>query len=261
MFLFNISKQFVFVSTTLLVFSAIASANTCTDITFTAGDAFRQDSSYFKEYENKEYENEWSHKYIYKNDELNQMIVHYKEGIDTIFFYHNTNETALKNKGAEYIESNCSTPDTICSQLKVYYDGEYKGIQTTKKTLTYASSETIESNTHRFSELFLKQDTVVTIDYFDYGTDSVRTSQEFLIADSSDDSKCYEYENDKIVYTHYYEPNNNGYSIKIVQDDYFREFFFEKTEKSTAIRKTRKPVKIAPKARYFDLLGRYKFTK
>ena len=89
----------------------------------------------------------------------------------------------------------------------------------------------------------------------------VRTSQEFLIADPSDDSKCYEYENDKIVYTHYYEPNNNGYSKKIVQDDYFREFFYVKTEKITAIRKTRKPVKISPKARYFDLLGRFKFTK
>ena len=89
----------------------------------------------------------------------------------------------------------------------------------------------------------------------------MRTSQEFLIADPSDDSKCYEYENDKIVYTHYYEPNNNGYSKKIVQDDYFREFFYVKTEKITAIRKTRKPVKISPKARYFDLLGRFKFTK
>ena len=29
----------------------------------------------------------------------------------------------------------------------------------------------------------------------------------------------------------------------------------------TAIRKLRPTVKISPKARYFDMLGRYKFTK
>ena len=32
-------------------------------------------------------------------------------------------------------------------------------------------------------------------------------------------------------------------------------------EGTTSIRKTLKPVKISPRARYFDLLGRYKFTK
>ena len=32
-------------------------------------------------------------------------------------------------------------------------------------------------------------------------------------------------------------------------------------QNTTIIRKTHKPVRISPKARYFDLLGRYKFTK
>ena len=256
-----ILKSLFLVSVAVFALNEAASANTCTDITFTADNAFRQDSSYFKEYENTEHENEWSHKYIYKNDKLNQMIVHFKDGTDTIFFYQDTNETVLKNKSTEFIESNCSSHDTICSQLKFYQDGQYKGVQITKKSTTYANSETIEGNIHRFSEIFFKHDTVLTIEYFDYGTDSVRTNQEFLVADPDDDSKCYEYENDKVTYTHYYIPNDKGFSIKIKSDNYFREFFYTKPEKSTSIRKTLKPVKISPKARYFDLLGRYKFSK
>ena len=63
-----ILKSLFLVSVAVFALNEAASANTCTDITFTADNAFRQDSSYFKEYENTEHENEWSHKYIYKND-------------------------------------------------------------------------------------------------------------------------------------------------------------------------------------------------
>ena len=43
-------------------------------------------------------------------------------------------------------------------------------------------------------------------------------------------------------------------------DFYYSEtFVFNEEQKTTSIRKTLKPVKISPKARYFDLLGRYKF--
>lgn len=47
-------------------------------------------------------------------------------------------------------------------------------------------------------------------------------------------------------------------------EDYynFREYLFVyDEEETTAIRKHRPAVKISPKARYFDLLGRYKFSK
>ena len=36
---------------------------------------------------------------------------------------------------------------------------------------------------------------------------------------------------------------------------------FIKKDNTTSLRKTLKPIKISPKARYFDLLGRYKFSK
>lgn len=98
--------------------------------------------------------------------------------------------------------------------------------------------------------------------YFDYNTDSVRTSQKFYVADSIDDSKCYQQGEDGVIdYTLTYKPNEKGYSISIEEGTYLREFFFIKNEGTTSIRKTVKPVKISPRARYFDLLGRYKFTK
>ena len=83
-----------------------------------------------------------------------------------------------------------------------------------------------------------------------------------VIGDPNNDNKCYEYDDDgQINYTLLYKPNEKGYSVSVESEDYFREFFFIKTEGITSIRKTLKPVKMLPKARYFDLLGRYKFSK
>lgn len=57
---------------------------------------------------------------------------------------------------------------------------------------------------------------------------------------------------------------DNGYMLKYLEESstgyYLREYFFVNPG-TTAIRKQRPAVKISPKARYFDLLGRYKYTK
>jgi hypothetical protein len=60
-----------------------------------------------------------------------------------------------------------------------------------------------------------------------------------------------------------YKPNEKGFSIQYTYEDnsYNREYFFIKKDNTTSLRKTLKPIKISPKARYFDLLGRYKFSK
>ena len=108
----------------------------------------------------------------------------------------------------------------------------------------------------------MTQDSVIQKRYFDYNTNSVRTSQKIYAADPNNDNKCYEYDDDgQINYTLLYKPNEKGYSVSVESEDYFREFFFIKTEETTSICKTLKPVKFSPKARYFDLLGRYKFSK
>ena len=59
---------------------------------------------------------------------------------------------------------------------------------------------------------------------------------------------------------------DNGFMFKYYRssEDYsnLRKFFFVYDDDGpTGIRKQRPAVKISPKARYFDLLGRYKFSK
>ena len=263
------NKLFFLIITTIWGLSVIASANTCTDAWFKVAvtpyvgteSGSRIDSSYFNEYG----DNEWTHKYIYENGKIIQMKYDTKEPGEEIKicpFYHDVDETALKNKGLEYIVSNCSTLDTICYKQKVYSEGKYEGIKITKKTPNYASDETIESSTHWFTEYFIKSDSIIIKEYFDYNTDSVRTSQKIYAADPNDDNKCYQYDaKGQIDYTYLYKPNENGFSISVESETYYREFFFVETKESIALRKTFKPVKISPKARYFDLLGRFKFSK
>ena len=192
------------------------------------------------------------------------MLFDSKEGskAEVLYFYYDTTETALKNRGSEYIILNCNTQDTMCIRQKNYYDGAFQGEQISKRTTNYAGSETIESSTHWFTERILKNDTLFEIEYFDYNTDSVRKNQDLIIADSTDDFKCFENRgDDNTVNPITYKPNGKGYSISIDEGTYHREFFFVNTDKTTSLRKTVKPVKMHPKARFFDLLGRYKFTK
>ncbi len=259
------SKTFFLSVITILALSTIASANTCTEAMF-GGNSFvfqdkaRIDSSYFNERGN-----EWTHKYIYnENGLLEQMLFDSKEGskAEVLYFYYDTTETVLKNKGSEFIILNCNTQDTLCIRQKVYYDGAFQGEQISKRTTNYASSETIESSTHWFTERILKNDTLFEIQYFDYNTDSVRKNQNLIVADSTDDFKCFEYRgDDNTTSSMTYKPKEKGYSISIDEGTYLREFFFVNKDKTSSLRKTVKPAKIAPKARYFDLLGRYKFTK
>ena len=257
-----------FISAVLLTLGSVASANKCTDVWFTPlanpylnpESEFHIDSSYFNENGN-----EWTHKYIYEDGKIAQVRDESKEEGEEIRifpFYNDTNETALKNKGIEYIVSKCQAKDTLCYQEKVYSNGEYGGIKTTKITPNYITVEQVEDKIHWFTEYILTQDSVIQKRYFDYNTDSVRTSQKFYAADPNNDNKCYEYDDDgQINYTLLYKPNEKGYSVSVESEDYFREFFFIKTEETTSIRKTLKPVKFSPRVRYFDLLGRYKFSK
>ena len=264
--MFGKCKHLFFISAILLTTSTMTAANICTEAMFggtsyVIQDKARIDSSYFNEHGN-----EWTHKYIYnKNGQLEQMRYDSKEEdskAEFLYFYYDTTETALKNKGTEYIILNCNTQDTLCIRQKIYYEGTFQGEQISKRVSNYASSETIESSTHWFTERILKNDTLFEIEYFDYNTDSVRKNQNLIVEDSADDFKCYEYRgDDNTISSITYKPNEKGYSISIDEGTYNRKFFFIKTEGTTSIRKTLKPIKIAPKARYFDLLGRYKFTK
>lgn len=265
---FSFSKHFISISIAVLLFSAMASANKCIDAVFhnrltpfsDIEQEFHNDSTYFNDSGN-----EWTHKYIYENGKLVEMRYDPKnanEEIKVLRFYYNVDESVLKKTGTEYIISKCNANDTLCYEQKLYENGVYEGVIISKILSDYASDETIESSTHWFTENFIKSDSLIVKQYFDYDTESVRTSQKIYAADPNDDNKCYQYNADgQIDYTLLYKPNEKGYSVSIDGGSYFREFFFVKTDKSSSLRNTVKPVKFAPKARYFDLLGRFKFTK
>ena len=250
-----------FISAVLLTLGSVASANKCTDAMF-GGNSFvlqdkaRIDSSYFNERGN-----EWTHKYIYnENGRLEQMLFDSKEGskAEVLYFYYDTTETALKNRGSEYIILNCNTQDTMCIRQKIYYDGAFQGEQISKRTSNYASSETIESSTHWFTERILKNDTLFEIEYFDYNTDSVRKNQNLIVADFSDDFKCLEYRgDDNTVNSITYKPNGKGYSISIDEGTYHREFFFVNTDKMSFPQKTVKRPKFTPKTSDYFLVDLY----
>ena len=140
--------------------------------------------------------------------------------------------------------------------------GDYQYTQIIRTTSNYFSVEVTRSDP-TFSEMFLKKDSIIETETYNYNTDSSRTKQTFIVANLNDDTKCEQYDEEgNLLSSFVYKPNENGYSIVQSNGDDSKEIFVIYTkENTTSIRKTIKPVKIAPKARYFDLLGRYKFTK
>ena len=119
------------------------------------------------------------------------------------------------------------------------------------------------------TETYLSNDTLYHKAIYGYNSDDERPHTEFVVADPESDTKCLEYEitegTPRIVETIDYAETEKGFVLSYLQGSgenaYLRKFFFIKTEGTTSLRKTLKPVKISPKARYFDLLGRYKFSK
>ncbi len=182
------------------------------------------------------------------------------------YFYSDTNGTVIRNRNSETISIKCTTQDTICFHLSSYENGTNGEIyHTFKATDSYITSIENDDESYFVYEYFLQQDSVIevrTLNYRDYGMNDTEIEKFFYIADKGDNFKCSRYDENGILKENtLYVPNNQGFSLKITTDDSFEEIFFVNNQKTSTIRKTVKPVKIAPKARYFDLLGRYKFTK
>lgn len=263
--MFGKCKNLFFISAILLTLSTMASGNTCTEAMFGVNsfvnqDKARIDSSYFNDNEN-----EWTYKYIYnKNGQSKQARYDSKKessNAEFFYFYYDTTETVLKNKGTEYIILNCNTQDTLCIQQKVYHNGRYQGEQISKRSTNYASSERIISLSHSFTdrsftERILKNDTLFEIEYDGLITNSVQKN--LIVADSTDDFKCLEYRgDDNTVKSITYKPNEKGYSISIDGKTDHTEFFFVRTDKITFPHKTVKRPKNTPKTSNFILVDLY----
>lgn len=261
------SKTFFLTVITILALSTMASGNTCTEAMFGVNsfvnqDKARIDSSYF----NDNAQNEWTYKYIYnKNGQSKQARYDSKKessNAEFFYFYYDTTETVLKNKGTEYIILNCNTQDTLCIRQKVYHDGTFQGEQISKRSTNYASSERIpslrrHSFTDRvFTERILKNDTLFEIEHDDVITNSVQKN--LIVADSTDDFKCLEYRgDDNTVNSITYKPNEKGYSISIDERNFHSEFFFVNTDKITFPHKTVKRPKNTPKISNYFLVDLY----
>ena len=260
-------KQVLLTSSIVLAMGSSASANKCLDAVFkmNTNPSFSIDPYV---YVDSTYTKTSSQKFIYNNGKLVE--THETgEKEQVLYIYHDADESSLKKTGLEYIITKCEAQDTLCYTQKIYQDGElYNGSLTIKAMPNYISQEIDEPAYHSLTELILKPDTLIQLDesygrYLGYKVD-MKSSKMVFVADSTDDTKCYSSSDGKINGTFSYNPTEKGFSISLTVgnlDHPSTEYFFIDTEKSSAIRKTVKPVKITPKTRYFDLLGRYKFTK
>ena len=260
----------------LLILAIYASANTCTEAVFEYGaynfiytkDHAHLDSAYNKEtYTKVTYES--SDKFVYSNEHLDYFIrTDFKEdGKDSVQItkvYWNSDENVLSKKGVEFLGEIKYSGDTLSFTLTNYYDGKIHEQQTTKifKKSLEALYPDGPNGELAFQQLYFQNDTLFNTVTLNYGTDSAEVRKKFTVSDEQDDHKCIEYHNDgEISYNLEYVKNEKGYSIKLFDQKNYREYFMVNPENSTAIHQRRAPVKISPKARYFDLLGRYKFSK
>ena len=259
----------------IMLLANFAAANTCTEAVFKLskgsldikkGEAYH-DSSYFME--NYYKENPWSHKLYYTNGKLDSLVMDPMDGesLRITHYYWNIDETKLSGKGSEFVIFQETSGDTIVLKEKIYSDGEFESSTIVKITDSYISA--LDEQDHSFQEFFFSNDTLFEKYVFDYDSKNPRPEISFTVGDSTNELKCYEYkmEDDKPELYETIEIINtdNGYMLKFLKESstgyYLREFFFVKDEGTTAIQKRRAPAKVSPKARYFDLLGRYKYTR
>ena len=259
----------------IMLLANFVTANTCSEMfikntTIFSNNDFYRDSSYFLD----RGDNAWTHKYYWSEGKLDSMVydpMEDGESPNVFYFYWNTDKSSLKGVGAEQIITSLISGDTVIYKQEYYSAGELENSVTTKITKGRTSSLAYSMGTKEWTltETYLSNDTLYHKDIYGYNSDDERPHTVFIVADPESDTKCLEYEiaegTPRIVETIDYAETEKGFVLSYLQGSgenaYLRKFFFVKTEGTTSIRKTLKPVKIAPKARYFDLLGRYKFTK
>lgn len=270
-------KNFLFC---LLLLTGFACADSCIDLiaksqTLAEQKGTVQDSSYFLEHGSNHEDNEWTHKYHWSDGKLDSIVYDSKEegeAPEIIYFYWNVDESALRGKGAEQIYTQLPSSDTVAYTLRRYHNGNLSDSSTVKvkDSLHTTLSYSISVKEWTLEESYSRNDTLFHHSVYGYGSDKERPYTTFIVADPENEKKCLEYElsedNPKLAETIEVVDTENGFMLKYLQGNdefyYLREFFFVKDkEETTGIRKQRPAVKISPRAKYFDLLGRYKYSK
>ncbi len=245
--------------------STTVSANTCTDAVFKEiayhymieNSGLKLDSAYSP--------NLYHQTYTYSNGKISRSQIIEKESgtATTLNYYWNKDESALTKQGIEYFMMDSTSGDTTFIFENYYVLGVMGHQKTIKLTSQSASilTKDLDFNQEFFEEIINNGDTVIVNNYS--GKDnSASLSNTKLYVSSTESDKCLELnKNGTIANMITYEPMNDGYSLSFYSDGFITIHYYSKHEETTAIRKMAKTSRIAPKLRYFDLLGRFKFSK
>ena len=262
----------------LLTFAVFAAANTCTKAWYeiqafnflTIKDAPHVDSIYYREQPNSEELYEWYQKYFYQGGFVRRSLFKFRDNdpVENIF-YLTADESELTGDGRELLLSDSVAGDTVYFFQKMFNEGKHVQTVVHKTTDLYASEDSYDpiSGRRTFAEYFFRNDTLVSRTLYDYATGSPTNTIIYYVGVPGDEYKCAEYRGDSLTNNITYKKLATGFSVAIFNDTYLREFIMEVPEEHTiAFEKlsapsNRRPAKISPRARYFDLLGRYKRAK
>ena len=251
----------------LLILVGFASAITCVEAVFASrfdlmeanDDMPRLDSIRVFHYDNEKnaYTSDEHYTYYWKNGAIEQTIFWdaVKDSHDTTKNVVLYSESELTGDGLEMILSKTVSNDVNINTLSYYINGEYLGDKVDKFYSNYYKTE----KGGQYNEYILKGDTLFE--------NSDKNWTFFYVNDPQDKLKCNYYDLKDVSYvnrTVEVIPNEHNYIVKekhIILDLIYQYAVTIPNESTTAIRKQRSAVKISPKARYFDLLGRYKFTR
>lgn len=247
--------------TIVFAISTTVSANTCTDAVF-------KEIAYHYMIENSGLQLDsvdspnFSHQtYTYSNGKVSSSQIFEKESgtTSTLNYYWNKDESTLTKQGIEYIMRDSISRDTSFISENFYI----LGVMSTQRTIKVTSSSAgiltkdLDFGQEFFEEIINKGDTVIINRYSGKDNSTALSNTEFYVSDT-ENTKCLELDkNGTIANTITYEPKNNGYSLSYSYDGITTILYFSNSKETTAIRKMAKTSRIAPKARFFDLLGRY----
>ena len=262
----------------LLTIATFAAANTCTKAFYeinafnflTIKDAPHLDSIYYREQPNPEELHEWYQKYYYQDGLIQRSVFKFRDN-DPVEnqFYLSADESVLTKCGRELLLSDSVAGDTVYFIQKMFNDGKLIQTVVHKTADLYASEDSYDptSDRHTFAEYYFQSDTLVSRTLYDYAAGTPTAVTIYYVGVPGDEYKCVEYMGDSLTNNLIYKKLATGFSVSIFNDTYLREFIMEVPEEHTTILKkqpvpsNRRPVKISPRARYFDLLGRYRRAK
>ena len=258
---FNKSNLFAFLTLFASVASTSAFANTCTDAVFREISFFHMAKNSGLQLDSVDSPNFYNQTNTYSDGRISSSQIFEKESgtTTTLNYYWNKDESALTKQGIEYFMK-----DSISGDTSFIFENYYvQGVMGYQKTIKAASSSAsiltkdLDLGQEIFEEIINNGDTITINSYSGKDNSATPFKTELYVSDT-ESTKCLELNKDgTIANTITYEPMNDGYSLSFYSDGFTTILYFSKHEETTAIRKTVKPVKIAPKARYFDLLGRH----